>query len=181
MSRIGRQPIPLPEGVEVRIEPGVLHVQGPRGALEVPFQEGVAFEVRDRTLVVTRANDTKKVRALHGLYRALAANAVRGVTEGFEVGLEVVGTGYRVERKGSTLVFSVGYSHPVEIVIPPELEVRFDPKNKNRFFIKGNDKYLVGQYAAVIRGIRPPMRYKAKGIKYVHETWRLKPGKAGVK
>lgn len=181
MSRIGKQPIPLPKGVEVTIEEDRLIVRGPRGTLEVPYGGGISFELRDGVLYVHRKNDSKRQKSLHGLYRALAANAVKGVTEGFEIGLEVVGTGYRVEQKGQTLVFYVGYSHPVEIIIPEGIEVRFDAKNKNRFFVKGNDKYIVGQYAATIRSIRPPMTYKAKGIKYVHEPWRLKPGKAAAR
>ncbi len=181
MSRIGRQPIPVPPNVQVRVEPTRLLVQGPRGQVEVPYGHGIQFRLEDGRLVALRKDDSKTQKALHGLYRTLAANAVRGVTEGFSVGMEVVGTGYRVEKKGNALVFYVGYSHPVEVPIPPGVDVEFDPKNKNRFTLRGPDKYVLGQYAATIRSIRPPMTYKAKGIKYVDEPWRLKPGKSAAK
>lgn len=181
MSRIGKKPIVLPNNVDAKIEPDRVIIKGPRGILEVPYSGAIQFDIQNREIHVSRKDESKKSFALHGLYRALVANAVRGVTEGFEIGLEVLGTGYRVEQKGKALLFYVGYSHAVEMIIPEGIEIRFDSKNKNRFYVKSNDKYLVGQYAAVIRNIRPPMTYKAKGIKYIKETLRLKQGKAAAR
>ncbi len=183
MSRVGKQPIPIPEGVEVKIEPNRLLIKGPKGQLEVPYGGGITFKIENDQLIAIRPSDAKKHKALHGLYRSLAANAIKGVTEGYRIGMEVIGTGYRVELKKDALVFHVGYSHPVEIVIPEGIEVKPDPnpKVKNRFYIEGIDKYLVGQYAATIRSIRPPMRYKLKGIKYIDEVVHIKQGKAAQK
>ncbi len=181
MSRVGRKPIPIPEGVRVDIQPDRLIIEGPKGKLEVPYGHGIRFRLENGQLIAERQNDSKQQKMMHGLYRALAANAVKGVTEGYAITLDVVGTGYRFERKGNAIWFYVGYSHPVEVPIPPGIEVEFDPKVRNRIIVRGADKYLVGQYAAMIRSIRPPMTYKAKGIKYADEPWRLKPGKSAVK
>jgi len=177
MSRIGYKPIPLPQGVKVQISSAAVEVQGPKGKLSVPLPRGIRFEQKDGVLRALRENDEQK--ALHGLARALVANAVRGVTEGFRKDLEIVGVGYRAEVKGKTVVFSLGYSHPVEFPIPEGIQITVE--KQTRVAVSGADKKLVGQVTADIRGLRPPDPYKQKGIRIAGERLKKKAGKAGAK
>lgn len=179
MSRIGRKPIPIPPGVEVGVEGQVVSVRGPRGHLQREFHPEVRIVREDRLLRVERAGEEKFQRALHGLSRALLANMVKGVSEGFEKSLQLEGVGYRASKAGNKLVLLVGYSHPVEIEPPPGIE--FEVPAPNRVVVKGADKEVVGEMAARIRRVRPPEPYKGKGIMYVGERIRRKAGKAGKK
>lgn len=178
MSRIGLQPISIPDGVEVNIEGVKVRVKGPRGELEQGFRPEIAINEEDGTLRVTRESDEPQVRALHGLTRALLNNMVIGTSEGFEKNLEVHGVGYRAELKGSTLVLSVGFSHKVEVPPPDGIEFEVDTR-AGTIKILGIDKQLVGQVAADIRKVRKPEPYKGKGIRYKGEHVRRKAGKAG--
>jgi len=177
MSRIGRKPIPVPAGVKVELSPGAVEVQGPKGKLRVPLPPGITMEKADGALVAQRQNDAQK--ALHGLARALVANAVRGVTEGFKKELDVVGVGYRAEVKGRTVVFSLGYSHPIEFPIPEGIQVSVD--KQTHLVVSGPDKAQVGQVAANMRALRPPDPYKQKGVRIAGQRLKKKAGKAGVK
>jgi large subunit ribosomal protein L6 len=178
MSRIGKQPIPLAQGVKVQIEGGTVTVTGPKGTLsrEVVNPE-IQIEQQDGSLVVTRANDEKQQRSMHGLYRTLVANMVTGVSTGFTKTLEIQGVGYRAQKQGNNLTLSVGFSHPVEV--SPPAGITFDIEGNNRVLVSGIDKEQVGQVAANIRKIRPPEPYKGKGIRYQGEVVRRKAGKAG--
>lgn len=176
MSRIGRAPIPIPAGVEVKVDRGQVLVKGPKGVLEQHVPEGISVEVTDGVVRVSRSGDTKKIRALHGLMRSLLANMVKGVSEGFEKGLEIVGVGYRAAVQGRELQLSLGYSHPVIYPIPEGIEISVD--KQTRITVKGIDKQKVGQVAAEIRGFRRPEPYKGKGIRYIDEQVRKKAGKA---
>ncbi len=178
MSRIGLQPISIPDGVEVNIEGVKVRVKGPKGELEQGFRPEIAINEEDGTLRVTRESDEPQVRALHGLTRALLNNMVIGTSEGFEKNLEVHGVGYRAELKGSTLVLSVGFSHKVEVPPPDGIEFEVDTRART-IKILGIDKQLVGQVAADIRKVRKPEPYKGKGIRYKGEHVRRKAGKAG--
>ncbi len=175
MSRIGRKPIPIPTGVTVKVEPEVVHVTGPRGALSERKNRDIAVAEEDGHLVVTRPTDRKDHKALHGLTRTLIANMVTGVTTGFSKTLEIQGVGYRAQLKGSDLELALGYSHPVPIQAPTGIE--FEVPQPTRVVIKGNDKQQVGQVAAVIRKQRPPEPYKGKGIRYEGEYVARKVGK----
>ncbi len=177
MSRIGRVPVPIPKGVEVKVEGAHVSVQGPKGKLERTFHPDMRVDLQDAKLVVTRATDQRQHRALHGLTRALLANMVRGVTEGYRVELEIQGVGYRVAKQGNALALSVGYSHPVEIPAPEG--IAFEVPAPNRIIVVGIDRELVGQVAARVRAVRSPDPYKGKGIRYAGERIKLKPGKAG--
>ncbi|MGE5421865.1 MAG: 50S ribosomal protein L6 [Ignavibacteriales bacterium] len=177
MSRIGRLPINLPQGVEVTIVEEAIKVKGPKGTLERSIPSGVQVQQIDDQLVVSRASDVKQHRSLHGLTRALVANMVTGVTTGFEKKLELVGTGYRASMQGPKLVLTVGYSHPVEID-PPE-GIAFESPAVTKISVKGIDKEKVGNMAATIRAVREPEPYKGKGIKYENEVVRRKAGKTG--
>ncbi len=183
MSRIGRKPIPIPAGVSVQIAPTHLEIRGPRGTLQTPVPPGIRFRISDGMLWAERENE--KAKALHGLARALAANAVRGVTEGFSKELDIVGIGYKAEVQADRIIFSLGYSHPIEFPIPPGIEVKVERRNKPipeyqmTLLVSGVDKQLVGQVAANIRSLRRPDAYKGKGIRYADELLRLKPGKTG--
>ncbi len=180
MSRIGRMPIAIPAGVTVDIaENNKVTVKGPKGTLSRVLPAEMEIKLEGAEVVVTRPNDLKKMKSLHGLTRTLIANMVKGVTDGFEKVLEVNGVGYRAQKNGKTLVLSLGYSHPVEMVDPEGLESVLDGQNK--IIIKGIDKERVGQYAAEIRSKRGPEPYKGKGIKYADETIRRKVGKTGKK
>ncbi|HXZ32319.1 MAG TPA: 50S ribosomal protein L6 [Terriglobales bacterium] len=179
MSRIGRKPIAVPKGVTVKIEGNTVAVQGPKGKLETILPRGIRMEQQDGHLVALRENDSQA--ALHGLARALVNNAVEGVTKGWTRELEIVGIGYRAEMKGkNTVVFSLGYSHPIEYPLPPGIEVAVDPK-QTRLTISGIDRQKVGQVAAEMRGLRPPDPYKNKGVRYVGERLKKKVGKTGAK
>jgi large subunit ribosomal protein L6 len=177
MSRIGRAPVPVPAGVDVKIAGTHVTVQGPKGRLERTFHPDMRLELQDGRVVVFRATDQRHHRALHGLTRALLANMVRGVTEGYRVELEIQGVGYRATKQGSNLTLAVGFSHPVEIPALPG--ITFEVPAPNRITVAGIDRELVGQVAARVRAVRPPDPYKGKGIRYAGERVKLKPGKAG--
>ena len=180
MSRIGRHPVAIPAGVEVKLEAGnVITVKGPKGTLTRKLADDMNIAVEDGQVVVTRPNDLKKMKSLHGLTRTLVANMVTGVTKGYEKVLEINGVGYRAQKQGKKLILSLGYSHPVEMEDPEGLESVLDGQNK--ITIKGIDKQKVGQYAAEIREKRKPEPYKGKGIKYADEVIRRKVGKTGKK
>lgn len=179
MSRIGRKPISLPKGVEVNVNGREVTVKGPKGTLMELIPEDISVEKQENQIIITRPSDAKKHRAFHGLSRALIANMVEGVTNGFEKKLELVGVGYRAQMQGKKLVLSVGYSHPVEID-PPE-GIEFEVPAATKITIRGISKQLVGNTAAHIRAVRKPEPYKGKGIKYEGEQIRRKAGKAGAK
>jgi large subunit ribosomal protein L6 len=175
MSRIGRTPIPLPEGVSVEISGQKVTVAGPKGELRHTVVEPIRVRESDGTLVVTRPTDRGPHRALHGLSRTLVANMVQGVSDGFERRLEIVGVGYRAQARGASLELAVGFSHPVTIE-PPE-GIQFEVPAPTQVVVRGIDKQAVGQVAAQIRAVRPPEPYKGKGIRYVGEVVRRKVGK----
>ena len=175
MSRIGRTPIPLPEGVSVEISGQKVTVAGPKGELRHTVVEPIRVSESDGTLVVTRPTDRGPHRALHGLSRTLVANMVQGVSDGFERRLEIVGVGYRALARGSSLELAVGFSHPVTIE-PPE-GIQFEVPAPTQVVVRGIDKQAVGQVAAQIRAVRPPEPYKGKGIRYAGEVVRRKVGK----
>jgi large subunit ribosomal protein L6 len=178
MSRIGRIPIPVPPGVEVKIADGnKVTVKGPKGQLARTLHPDMRIELNDGMLTVTRPTDSGPHRALHGLTRTLLANMVEGVTNGFRKNLEISGVGYRAQKMGDMLVLQVGYSHPVEIEAPPDIS--FVVEGINRIGVVGIDKEAVGQVAARIRAVRKPEPYKGKGIRYAGEYIRRKAGKAG--
>ena len=177
MSRVGKQPIPLPQGVEVDIKGTHVTVKGPRGQLERDLQSEMSVSLDDGQVVVARPSDQPRHRALHGLTRALVANMVKGVSEGFAKTLELQGVGYRAQMQGSTLVLAVGYSHPVEIAPPPGIE--FEVEGTSKVIVRGINNEDVGQAAADVRKVRPPEPYKGKGIRYEGEYVRRKAGKAG--
>lgn len=179
MSRIGRKPIPLPQGIDVTIDGTAVRVKGPKGVLEREFQTNVTIRIDEGQLLVERASDCPMDRSAHGLTRALLNNMVTGVSEGFQKTLELVGVGYRASKQGSKLVLAVGYSHPVEIEPPSGIEIEVPSPNK--VIVKGVDKEKVGALAANIREVREPEPYKGKGIKYEGEYIRRKAGKAGAK
>lgn len=177
MSRIGRKPISIPSGVQVSIKDALIEVKGPKGTIAVPVHKRIKVTKENSDVVCSRPSEEKSDKALHGTIRSLLANAVRGVTDGFKKDFEIVGIGYKVALDKKKLVFTVGYSHPVELELPADLTISFDEKNKNKFTLHGVDKHKVGQYAAYIRHVRPPDPYKGKGIKYGDEVLRLKEGK----
>ena len=179
MSRIGKKPISLPNAVEVTVDGNLITVKGPNGVLTQALPEGIGVQVEDNQIQVTRPNDSKTVCAYHGLSRALVANMVEGVTNGFEKKLELIGVGYRAQMQGKKLVISIGFSHPVEVDAPEGIE--FEVPAATKITIKGIDKQLVGNTAAHIRAIRKPEPYKGKGIKYDNEVIRRKAGKSGAK
>jgi large subunit ribosomal protein L6 len=177
MSRIGRLPIPVPSGVDVRIDGSTVTVKGPKGELSHTLVEPITIEASEGVLLVKRPDDETASRARHGLSRTLVANMVTGVTDGFSKTLEIVGTGYRVQAKGSDLEFALGFSHPV-LVQPPD-GISFTVEAPTRFVVAGIDKQKVGETAANIRKIRKPEPYKGKGVRYQGEVVRRKAGKAG--
>ncbi len=180
MSRIGRLPIDIPAGVEVKIEEGnKVTVKGPKGTLEKCLPVEMTIKQEDNQVVVTRPNDLKKMKSLHGLTRSLIANMITGVSEGYEKKLEINGVGYRAQKKGKEITFNLGFSHPVVMTDPEGIETVLDGQNK--IIVKGIDKEKVGQYAAEIRSKRAPEPYKGKGIKYDTEVIRRKVGKTGKK
>ena len=178
MSRVGRTPITVPEGVSVDIKGSEVTVTGPKGTLGRQFNPDISITQEGDTLIVSRPSDNKQHRSLHGLTRSLLANMVEGVSKGFERELEIVGVGYRAEKAGDNLIIRVGYSHPVEVSPLPN-GVSLAVEGTNRIKVTGINKELVGEMAAKIRAIRPPDAYKGKGIRYAGEKVRLKPGKAG--
>ncbi len=179
MSRIGNKPITVPEGVEVKLDGQTLTVKGPKGTLTKEFHKNMKITVDGNVLKVERPNDEPANRSLHGLTRTLINNMIEGTVKGFERKLEVNGVGYRAQKQGTKLVLTLGYSHPVEMEAPEG--ITFDVPNPNEIIVKGMDKEMVGQTAAVIRTKRPPEVYRGKGIKYAEEVIRRKEGKAGKK
>ena len=175
MSRIGKQPIPVPDGVEITIEPDVVKVKGPKGELEERVSRDIAVAQENGEIVVTRSTNRGEHRALHGLTRSLIANMVEGVTNGFEKRLEIQGVGYRAQLQGSKLVLALGYSHPVELNAPTGID--FEVPQPTRIVVRGISKQAVGEVAAIIRKQRPPEPYKGKGIRYEGEYVARKVGK----
>jgi large subunit ribosomal protein L6 len=178
MSRIGKLPVQIPSGVEVTIGKGDIEVKGPKGNLTVPCNPKIKYNQEDGSIWLSRVDDSKEAKEQYGLRRTLLNNAVIGVTNGYEKGLELVGVGYKVSLQGQTLVLNVGYSNPVNFELPSGISARIDG---NKVFISGIDKQLVGELAAKIRQIRPPEPYKGKGIKYIDEQIRRKAGKSAKK
>jgi large subunit ribosomal protein L6 len=175
MSRIGNKPVPLPKGVKVQIGEQLL-VEGPKGKLSVSLPGGIEARQQDSTLVFARGHD--RYSALHGLTRALAANAVQGVSTGFTRDLDIVGIGYKADLKGRIVTFSLGYSHPIEVLLPEGVDVKID--KQTHIVISGADRQRVGQVAANMRALRPPEPYKNKGVRYTGEALRKKVGKTGA-
>jgi len=178
MSRIGKMPIPVPGDVEVTIRGSVVTVKGPKGELSRTFHKDISISLHDNQIVVTRPTDHRLHRSLHGLTRALLANMVQGVHEGFRRELEIHGVGYRAQKEDDKLVLLVGYSHPVQIIPPPGITIDLEKGYRN-IVVRGVDKELVGRVAAEIRAVRKPEPYKGKGIRYAGEYVRRKAGKAG--
>lgn len=179
MSRIGKLPIEVPSGVKITFNDSIITVDGPKGNLSRRIMESVVIELSDKSIVVTRRDDSIKARSAHGLTRTLVSNMLVGVTKGFETALEISGVGYRAEAKGEVLNLSLGYSHPINFPLPKGITVEVDKMTK--VLVKGIDKELVGQTAAKIRSFRGPEPYKGKGIKYADETILRKAGKTGKK
>ena len=185
MSRVGKKPIQIPSGVTVTIKASEMEVKGPKGTLNTPIPNGVTFRQEDGTLVAERASDDQA--AFHGLARALANNAVVGVTEGFSKDLDIVGVGYKAEVQGQKILFALGYSHPIEYVLPQGISAKAERVNtkasinqyQTTITLSGIDKQLLGQVAAELNGLRKPDAYKGKGVRYADKYYRLKPGKTG--
>jgi large subunit ribosomal protein L6 len=178
VSRVGRLPVDIPSGVDVKISGSHVRIKGSKGELEYTFAPVISIEVKDNQILVTRPSDAREMRSLHGTTRALLQNMVTGVTDGFQKELQLVGVGYRANMSGSNLELNVGYSHTV--LVEPPLGITFEVGERNQqIFISGVDKQVVGQVAADIRKIRPPEPYKGKGIRYKDEYIRRKAGKAG--
>jgi large subunit ribosomal protein L6 len=175
MSRIGRQPIPVPDGVTVDVKPGHVSVKGPKGELDQQVSSDMKIELADSTVTVARPTDRGEHRALHGLTRSLIANMVQGVTEGYEKRLEIQGVGYRAQLRGKALELALGYSHPVSVEAPEGIE--FEVPQPTEIIVRGIDKQQVGQIAADIRKRRPPEPYKGKGVRYAGEQVSRKVGK----
>jgi large subunit ribosomal protein L6 len=177
MSRIGRLPIDIPGGVTVNLDGQNVSVKGPKGELSLVVSNPIRVSIEDNQVVVTRPDDERVSRSLHGLTRTLIANQITGVTQGYEKGLEVVGTGYRVATKGASLEFALGYSH--SITVDPPAGITFEVEGNNKLTVKGIDKQAVGEVAANIRKLRKPEPYKGKGVRYAGEVVRRKAGKSG--
>ncbi|MEX0699176.1 MAG: 50S ribosomal protein L6 [Acidimicrobiia bacterium] len=177
MSRIGKKPVPVPAGVDISITGQTVAVKGPRGSLERTFTDRVDLTLEDGNVLVARKDDARESRALHGLSRALLANMVIGVAEGFRRELSIVGVGYRAALKGSGIELQLGFSHPVQVTAPEGIS--FEVPEPTRVIVSGIDKEQVGQVAADIRKLRPPEPYKGKGVRYINEQVRRKAGKAG--
>jgi large subunit ribosomal protein L6 len=179
MSRIGNKPVVIPSNVTITVDGNTVKVKGPKGELSQSFRPEVSVTVKDGQVAIERSGDEKSVKALHGLTRALIANMVQGVTGGYKKTLEIVGVGYKAEKKGKTLVLNVGYSHPVQY--PEPAGITLSTQSPTVVVIEGTDKQKVGQVAAELRDVRPPEPYKGKGIRYQGEQVRRKAGKAGAK
>ena len=179
MSRIGKKPIEIPSGVEVKIEGNVITAKGPKGSESVAFRDEVKVSVADNHVIVEPNSEDRKTNALHGLFRTLIANAIHGVSQGFEKKLEIVGVGYRASMEGSNLNLALGYSHPV--IVTPPAGITLTVEANTKISVKGTNKQTVGDVAAFIRSKRPPEVYKGKGVKYEGEYIRRKAGKAGKK
>jgi large subunit ribosomal protein L6 len=177
MSRIGRLPIDIPQGVDVVVDGRDVSVKGPKGQLALTVAQPISVAIEDGRVVVTRPDDERESRSLHGLTRSLIANNIQGVTQGYSKSLDVVGTGYRVQARGANVEFALGFSHPV--VVEPPAGITFTVEGNNRLTVSGIDKQAVGETAANIRKIRKPEPYKGKGVRYTGEVVRRKAGKAG--
>ncbi|HXH28948.1 MAG TPA: 50S ribosomal protein L6 [Candidatus Polarisedimenticolia bacterium] len=177
MSRIGRLPIAIPAGVSVKVQPRSVVVEKGKVSLTSPLPAGISCAVEGGRVTFKRDSDERRQRALHGLTRALVANAVKGVSEGFTRELEIVGIGYKAQVSGTTLQLALGYSHPLDVAIPPGIEIKVE--KQTRLILRGADRQQVGQLAANLRGLRPPEPYKGKGIRYADEIIKKKAGKAG--
>jgi len=177
MSRIGRLPIEIPAGVDVTIDGSTVSVKGPRGSMSHTIPAPLTAAIEDGKVVVSRPDDERRSKSLHGLTRTLIANQIIGVTQGYTKGLEVVGTGYRVQARGASIEFALGFSHPV--LVDPPAGITFTVEGNNRLTVSGNDKQAVGEVAANIRKIRKPEPYKGKGVRYAGENVRRKAGKSG--
>ncbi len=177
MSRIGKKPVKIAKGVTVKVEPRSVHLTAGKAQIRTPLPGGIQAKVEGEDIVLTREADTKQLRALHGMARALLANGMHGVTTGFTREMDIIGIGYKALVAGNKLSLSLGYSHPVEFNIPEGIEIRVD--KQTHLVVTGVDRQLVGQVSANIRSLRPPEPYKGKGIKYTDETIRRKAGKVG--
>jgi large subunit ribosomal protein L6 len=177
MSRIGRLPIEIPSGVDVTVDGSAVRVKGPKGELSLTVAQPIEVRIEDGSVLVTRPDDERASRSLHGLTRTLIANQILGVTQGYSKGLEIVGTGYRVAAKGNGVEFALGYSHP--ITVEPPAGITFAVEGNNRLTVSGIDKQAVGEVAANIRKLRKPEPYKGKGVRYAGEVVRRKSGKSG--
>ena len=177
MSRIGRKPINIPAGVTASVDNGVITVKGPKGTLDLKYNPAMTVEIKGDVIEVTRPNDAKENRSLHGLTRTLIHNMIIGVTEGYSKTLEVNGVGYRVQKQGNKCVMNLGYSH--QVIVEDTEDIKIEVPDPNKIIISGIDKQKVGQFAAEVREKRPPEPYKGKGIKYADEVIRRKEGKAG--
>ena len=180
MSRIGKKPIDIPKGVDVKIADTTVNVKGPKGELSSGFPSGVRVVVDEGKVVVERTGETKNIRALHGLTRSLISNMISGVSSGYQRVLEITGTGYRAQVQGNKLLLALGYSHPVEFILPPGIKAAVDQK-QTQITLTGIDKQQMGQIAADLRALRPPDIYKGKGVRYAGQRLKLKVGKAGKK
>lgn len=178
MSRIGKKPVPIPAGVEVKVGADAVQIKGPKGALSTPVHPAVTYVVEGSEITVNRVDDSRVACSQHGLRRTLLANCVEGVTKGFQKTLEVIGVGYKVAVQGKKVVLTVGFSHPVEYPLPQGIDAAVEG---NKLNLTGIDKQLLGEVAAQIRRVRPPEPYKGKGIKYAEEHIRRKAGKSGSK
>ncbi|NIR05055.1 MAG: 50S ribosomal protein L6, partial [Candidatus Aminicenantes bacterium] len=180
-SRIGNNPIKIADGVKVEFKHGVAKVTGPKGNLSKPYSEVITPKLQDDTIILERENEDKKTKALHGLTRSLIANMVQGVSQGFTKSLEIVGVGYKAEQAGKNIIkFSLGYSNPIDFELPDGVSAVVEERG-TRITLSGIDKEVIGQTAAKMRQLRQPDAYKGKGVRYLGEQPRLKPGKAGVK
>lgn len=180
MSRIGKKPIDIPKGVDVKVEDTTVNVKGPKGELSSGFPIGVRIVVDEGKVVVERTGETKDIRALHGLTRSLISNMISGVSSGYQRVLEITGTGNRAQVQGNKLLLALGYSHPVEFILPPGIKAAVDQK-QTQITLTGIDKQQMGQIAADLRALRPPDIYKGKGVRYAGQRLKLKVGKAGKK
>jgi len=180
MSRIGKKPIDIPKGVDIKIEGSTVKVKGPKGEISSGFPSGVRVAVAEGKVAVERTGETKDIRALHGLTRSLIANMILGVSSGYQRALEITGTGYRAQVQGSKLLLTLGYSHPVEFELPAGVKAAVDQK-QTQITLTGIDKQQIGQIRADLRALRPPDIYKGKGIRYAGQRLKLKVGKAGKK
>jgi large subunit ribosomal protein L6 len=179
MSRIGKMPIAVPKGVQITVTGEAVTIKGPKGQLQVDLLPGVTAALEEGQLSVRRADESAPTRSYHGLIRSLIANAAVGVSEGWSKELEIVGIGYRAESKGASVLFNLGYSHPIDFAVPAGIQIEVEPKT-NKVKVTGFDRQQVGQVAADIRALRPPEPYKGKGIRYANERIRIKAGKQGA-
>ncbi len=178
MSRVGKIPVDIPDGVDVKIQKSLITVKGPKGELKWTYPTGIKVSVQDKTVIIERPADTKQFRSLHGTTRGIIANMVTGTSAGYKREMSIIGVGYRAQVQGQKITFTLGYSHPIAFNLPEGVTARID-KKQTQLTLEGIDKYLVGQVAANIRSLRPPNVYKGKGVRYADEVVRLKVGKAG--